>query len=140
MSLLMPKRWKHRKQMRSRLKGASHRWTYVSFGDFWMKATENAYLTNRQIEAARKVIVRYTRKVGKIWIRVFPDVPYTKKGLEMPMGKWKWDVDMYRARVKRGKIIFEVSGLNRETAEKAFKLAAYKLPLKVRMTERGEIR
>ena len=74
-----------------------------------MKATTSGYLTNRQLEAARKVIVRTTRKVGKIWFRVFPDLPYTKKGLEMPMGKGKGDVDTYRVRIKPGKIIFEIS-------------------------------
>ncbi len=137
--LLTPKRWKFRKQFRGRLKGASSTWNYVSFGDFWMKATENAYLTNRQIESARKVLVRYTRKVWKIWIRIFPDLPYTKKGLEMPMGKWKWDVSMYRVRVKRGKILFEVNGLNKEIANKAFKLATYKLPLRTRLVEKWEI-
>ncbi len=137
--LLTPKRWKFRKQFRGRLKGASSTWNYVSFGDFWMKATESAYITNRQIESARKVIVRYTRKVWKIWIRIFPDLPYTKKGLEMPMGKWKWDVSMYRARVKRGRVLFEVNGLNKETASKAFKLATYKLPLRTRLVEKWEI-
>ncbi len=105
-----------------------------------MKALENGYLTNRQIEAARKVLVRYVRKVGKLWIRVFPDIPYTKKGLEMPMGKGKGDVDHYRAKIKRGKIIFELVGIDRETAQKAINLAAYKLPIKVRLVERGEVK
>lgn len=137
--LLTPKRWKFRKQFRGRLKGISSTWNYVSFGDFWMKATESAYITNRQIESARKVIVRYTRKVWKIWIRVFPDLPYTKKWLEMPMGKWKWDVSMYRVRVKRGRILFEVNGLDKKVATKAFKLATYKLPLSTRLVEKWEI-
>ena len=79
MSLLTPKRWKYRKQMRSRITGAATRGNQVSFGEFGLKATTSSYVTNRQLEAARKVIVRYTRKVGKMWIRVFPDVPYTKK-------------------------------------------------------------
>lgn len=112
----------------------------VSFGEFGMKATTSGYLTNRQLEACRKVIVRVTRKVGKIWFRVFPDLPYTKKGLEMPMGKGKGDVDSYRVRVKRGKMLFEISGVDRETAKKVFRQASYKLPVKTTMIERGEIK
>lgn len=140
MALLSPNRWKHRKQFRGRLKGKAQRWNRVAFGDFWMKATTAWYLTNRQLEAARKVIVRVTRKVWKIWFRVFPDLPYTKKWLEMPMGKWKWDVDTYRVRVKPGKIIFEVSGIDRKTAEEVFKQASYKLPLQTRLVERWEMK
>lgn len=105
-----------------------------------MKATTWWYLTNRQLEAARKVIVRVTRKVGKIWFRVFTDLPYTKKWLEMPMGKWKGDVDTYRVRVKPGRIIFEVSWIDRETALEVFKQASYKLPLKTRIVGRGEMK
>ncbi|UFX82782.1 50S ribosomal protein L16 [Candidatus Absconditicoccus praedator] len=140
MSLLMPKKWKHRKVHRGRIKGASHRGDYVSFGDFGMKATSNNYLTNRQIEAARKVIVRYTRKVGKIWIRVFPDMPYTKKGLEMPMGKGKGDLEKYVVRVKRGRILFEINGVSRKVADEALKQASYKLPISTRVVEKGEVR
>lgn len=139
MSLLMPMRWKFRKQRRGRNKGVSNRWNYVAFWNYWMKALENVYITNRQLEAARKVLVRYIRKVWKLWIRIFPDLPYTKKWLEMPMGKWKGDVDYYRARVKRGRIIFEITGVDKETAEEAFKQAAYKLPWKYKLVERGQI-
>ncbi len=140
MSILTPKRWKYRKQMRGRITGVATRGNKVSFGDFGLKATTSAYVTNRQLEAARKVIVRYTRKVGKLWFRVFPDVPYTKKGLEMPMGSGKGDVAYYQTRVKKGGILFEVSGLDRATAEEAFKMAAYKLPLTTRIVEKGEVR
>ncbi len=140
MSILTPKRWKYRKQMRGRISGVATRANKVSFGDFGLKATTSAYVTNRQLEAARKVIVRYTRKVGKLWFRVFPDVPYTKKGLEMPMGSGKGDVDFYQARIKKGGILFEVSGLDRATAEEALKMASYKLPLTTRMVEKGEVR
>lgn len=140
MSLLTPKSWKYRKQMRWRIEWASSRWNYVSFWDYGMKATTNAYITNRQIEAARKVIVRYTRKVWKLWIRVFPDLPYTKKGLEMPMGKWKWDVDKFVVRVKRWRILFEVNGLDKKTAMEAFRQASYKLPVWTRITEKWEVR
>lgn len=123
MSLLTPKRWKYRKQMRSRITGAAARGNQVVFGEFGIKAVTSAYVTNRQIEAARKVIVRHTRKVGKLWIRVFPDVPQTKKGLEMPMGTGKGDVNIYTARVKKGTVLFEVSGLERNVAEEAFRTA-----------------
>lgn len=126
--------------MRSRITGAATRGNQVVFGEFGLKALTSSYVTNRQLEAARKVIVRYTRKVGKMWFRVFPDVPYTKKGLEMPMGTGKGDVSIYTARIKKWGLIFEVSGLDRETAAKAFKLAGYKLPMKVKIVEKGEIR
>lgn len=140
MSILTPKRWKYRKQMRGRITGVATRGNKVAFGDYGLKATTSAYVSNRQLEAARKVIVRYTRKVGKLWFRVFPDVPYTKKGLEMPMGSGKGDVDHYQARIKKGGILFEVSGLDRATAEEAFKKASYKLPMTTRIVEKGEVR
>ena len=140
MSLLTPNRWKFRKQHRGRITWTSSRWNYVAFGEFGLKATDNNYITNRQIEAARKVIVRYTRKVWKIWIRVFPDVPYTKKWLEMPMGKGKWDVDIFRVRVKRWKILFEINWVDRATAQEAFKQASYKLPISTRLVARWEVR
>jgi len=116
------------------------RWTYVSFWDFGMKALNNCYLTNRQIESARKVIVRFTRKLGKIRLRVFPDVPYTKKGLEMPMGSWKWDVDTFRARIRRGTVLFEINWVSREVAQEAFKQASYKLPLQTVTVGKWEIK
>ncbi|MEF2175749.1 MAG: 50S ribosomal protein L16 [Candidatus Absconditabacteria bacterium] len=140
MSLLSPNRWKFRKQRRGRNEGEASSGNYVAFGDFGMKATENTYLTNRQIEAARKVIIRRVKKLGKLWIRIFPDLPYTKKGLEMPMGKGKGDVDTFRVRIKRGKVLFEVNGVDRDTATEIFKLATYKLPVKTRTVERGEVR
>lgn len=140
MSLLSPNRWKFRKQRRWRITGAASNWNYVSFGEFGMKATDSSYITNRQLEAARKVIVRYVRKTGKVWIRVFPDLPYTKKWLEMPMGKWKGDVDAFIVRVRRWKILFEINGVDRTIAQEAFKQAAYKLPLKVRLVARWEVR
>jgi len=105
-----------------------------------MKTIDSAYLTNRQIESARKVIVRYVRKLWKIWIRIFPDLPYTKKWLEMPMGKWKWEVDHYRVRVKRWRVLFEINWVDKKTAEEAFKQAAYKLPLRIKTVEKQEVR
>lgn len=131
--LLTPKRWKYRKQFRPSLKGASSRGTTVAFGEYGLKATTSGVITNKQIEAARKVIVRHTRKVGQLWIRIFPDTPITKKGLEMPMGSGKADVDGYAAPIRKGRVLFEVSGLDRELAEKVFTSAAKKLPVKARM-------
>lgn len=140
MALLSPNRWKHRKQFRWRLKGKATRGNRVVFGTYGMKAVSWWYLTNRQLEAARKVIVRVTRKVWKIWFRVFPDLPYTKKWLEMPMGKGKGDVAMYRARVKPGKMIFEISGVDKEAAEAVLKLASYKLPIQTSIIGKWEVK
>jgi large subunit ribosomal protein L16 len=100
---------------------------------------ENGYLSSRQIEAVRKVIVRRTRKVGKIWVRVFPQVPFTKKGLEMPMGKGKGEVEEYKAPVRKGKIILEITGLSHEETKDVFRQASRKLPIKAKMVEKGEI-
>lgn len=138
--LLTPKRWKHRKQMIKHISGLSTRGAEVSFGDYGLKALESDFITNRQIEAARKVIVRYTRKVGKLWIRIFPDVPMTKKGLEMPMGKGKGDVEKFVARVKKGRVMFEVTGLDEATAKLALSSAAKKIGVKTTVIAKGEIR
>jgi len=137
--LLVPKRWKHRKQFRWRIQGKAKGNTYVAFGDFGIKALENAYITSRQLEAARRVLVRYNRKVGKIWTRIFPDIPYTKLWLEMPMGKGKGWVDHYVARVKRWTIMMEISWVSEEVAKEAIKQAGYKFPVKVKMVARHEI-
>lgn len=140
MSLLSPQRWKYRKQMRSNIAGVSSKGTTVAFGDFGLKAVESAYISSRQIESARKIIARYVKKVGKMWLRIFPDVPYTRKGLEMPMGKGKGEVDHYQARVLKGKMIFEVSGLDQTTVEEMFRKATHKLPMRTRTVQKGEIR
>ena len=122
------------------ISGLATRGAEVSFGDYGLKALESDFITNRQIEAARKVIVRYTRKVGKLWIRMFPDLPMTKKWLEMPMGKGKGDVEKFVARVKRGRIMFEVTGLDEETAKKCLNAASKKLSVKTTVIAKGEIR
>jgi len=140
MALLSPNKRKHRKQFRWRLKWKSYRWNYVVFWEYWLKATTSWYLTNRQLESARKVIVRVTRKVWKIRFRVFPDLPYTKKGLEMPMGKGKWDVDSYRVRILPGKIIFEISWVSDDVAAEVFKQASYKLPLSTCVVKKWQIK
>jgi len=137
--LLVPKRWKHRKQFRWRIQGKAKGNTYVAFGDYGIKALQNAYITSRQLEAARRVLVRYNRKVGKIWTRIFPDIPYTKLWLEMPMGKGKGWVDHYVARVKRWTIMMEISWVSEEVAKEAIKQAGYKFPVKVKMVARHEI-
>lgn len=137
--LLTPKRRKHRKQIVPSLKGKSTRWNTVAFGDYGLKATTSWYISNRQIEAARKVIVRHTKKVWRLWLRIFSDVPFTKKWLEMPMGKWKWDVDIYKAPVKKGKIILEVWGLEKDLSEKILTSAAKKLPIKARVVAKWEM-
>ena len=137
--LLVPKRWKHRKQFRWRIQGKSKGNTYVAFGDFGIKALDNAYITSRQLEAARRVLVRYNRKVGKIWTRIFPDIPYTKLWLEMPMGKGKGWVDHYVARVKRWTIMMEISWVSEEVAKEAIKQAGYKFPVRVKMVARHEM-
>lgn len=139
MSLLTPQRRKYRKQMRSHISWIASKGTDVVFGEYGLKAVDNAYLTSRQLEAARKVIARYVKKVGKVWFRIFPDVPFTRKGLEMPMGKGKGDVDHYAARVKRWKVIVELSGLDKETAHEVFRKASHKLPVRTRVVEKWEI-
>ena len=138
--LLTPKRRKHRKQFRPHMKGAALRGNFVVFGEFGLKATTSGVITNKQLEAARKVIVRHTRKTGQIWMRVFPDTPITKRGLEMPMGSGKSDVDGYAAPVRKGKVIFEFTGLDKETAAKVIESASKKLPVKARMVMKGEVR
>ena len=138
--LLTPKKWKHRKQIVPSLKWKSYRGSTISFWEYALKATTSWYVTNKQLEAARKVIVRHTRKVGQLWMRVFPDAPITKKGLEMPMGSGKWDVDIYAAPVRKGKILFEISWLSRELAEEVIVSAAKKLPIKARFVAKGEIK
>jgi large subunit ribosomal protein L16 len=138
--LLTPKKWKYRKQIVPSLKWKSYRGSTISFWEYALKATTSWYVTNKQLEAARKVIVRHTRKVGQLWMRVFPDTPITKKGLEMPMGSGKWDVDIYAAPVRKGKILFEISWLSRELAEEVIVSAAKKLPIKARFVAKGEIK
>jgi len=138
--LLQPQRRKFRKQHTPYVWWQASNGFSVSFGNFGLKATTNGFLTNREIEAARKVITRYTKKIWKIWIRVFPDVPITKHGLEMPMGKGKWEVDKYVVRVRKWSMIFEVSGLSDENSVKSLLSASRKLSVWSRISHRWEIR
>lgn len=130
--MLSPKKLKHRKWHKSAGVSGSQasRMTDISYGDYGLKAVSESWITARQIEAARRVIVRYTRKTGKIWIRIFPDKPVTSKGAETPMGKGKGALDHFVAVVKPGVIMFEINGVSEEDARKAFKSAAHKLPVK----------
>ena len=127
--MLQPKRVKYRKVHRGRLKGKAHRGNNVAFGDFGLRAEESAWVTARQIEATRRVLVRYFRRGGKLWTRVFPDKPVTKKPAETRMGGGKGAPEHWVAVVKRGRIIFELGGINEDTAREAIHLASYKLPI-----------
>jgi len=136
--MLMPSRTKYRKQQRGRLKGKSYRASTLAFGDYGLKALEPAWITNKQIEAARVAISRTLKRGGKIWIRIFPDKPYTKKPAETRMGKGKGNVEGWVAVVKPGRIMFEIGGVSRDVAEEALKLAADKLPIKTKFVTRTE--
>ena len=134
--MLQPKSYKYRKQHRGRLKGIASKGTKVSFGEYGLKAQESSWITARQIEAARRVMTRYTRKGGNIWIRIFPDKPVTARAAETRMGKGKGNVDNYVSPVKKGKVLFEISGIEKEEAELALNLASDKLPIKTSFIER----
>ena len=136
--LMMPKKVKYRKQQRGRRGGVSVAGAHVSFGDFGLKALECCWLTNRQIEAGRVAINRNIKRGGKLWIRVFPDKPYTKKPLETRMGKGKGNLEGWVAVVKPGRILFELEGISEAEAQAAFRLAAAKLPIKTRFVSRKD--
>lgn len=134
--MLMPKRVKWRKQQRGRMKGKASRGTTVDFGDYGLQALEPGWVSARQIEAARRALVRYMRRRGKVWIRIFPDKPVTQRAAETRMGKGKGAVDRWVAVVKPGRILFEISGLDEENAREALRRAAHKLSLKTKFAER----
>lgn len=131
--MLQPSRTKYRKAHRGVIRGLATRGSQIAFGDYALKVTEAGYITSRQIESARKAMIRYLRKGGNLWIRIFPDKPYTKKPLEVPMGGGKGNVEMYRSPVKPGRIIFELGDIAPEVAREAFTRAAFKLPLKTKI-------
>ncbi len=134
--MLMPKKVKYRKQQRGRMRGLAWRGSTVAFGDYGLMALEPCWLTDRQIEAARVALTRETKRGGKVWIRVFPDKPITKKPQETRMGKGKGAPEAWVAVVKPGRIMFEMNGVTAVEAQEAFRLAAAKLPIKVRFTTR----
>lgn len=137
--MLLPKRVKYRKQFRGRTKGKARRGAEVQFGEFGLQSLEPGWMTSRQIEAARRVIVRHTRRNGKYWIRIFPDKPVTKKPAETRMGKGKGPVDHWVAVIKPGRVLFEVSGLTRDDAHEVLRQAAFKLPFKTQVVDRSEL-
>lgn len=137
--MLSPKRVKHRKQQRGRRRGKAHRGSQVNFGEFGLKALDTAWITNRQIEAARVAMTRKIKRGGKVWIRIFPDKPVTVKPAETRMGKGKGAPEYWVAVVKPGRIMFELGGVNPELAAEALRLAAHKLPIRTRLVRRDSI-
>ncbi|MFP4393633.1 MAG: 50S ribosomal protein L16 [Anaerolineales bacterium] len=136
--MLMPKRVKYRKQHRGRMKGKASRGVDVSFGDVGLQALEPSWITARQIEAARRAIVRHMRRRGKYWVRIFPDKPVTSKPAETRMGKGKGVVEQWVAVVRPGRVMFEVGGVEEDVAREALRLAAHKLPIKTQVIKRLE--
>jgi large subunit ribosomal protein L16 len=134
--MLMPKRVKYRKQMRGRMRGKATRGAEISFGEYGLQAMEPCWMTSRQIEAARRAIVRSVRRGGKLWIRVFPDKPVTAKPAETRMGSGKGAVDHWVAVIKPGRVLFEITGVSEEVAREAMRLAAHKLPIKTQFVAR----
>jgi large subunit ribosomal protein L16 len=137
--MLVPKRVKHRKQMRGRRKGKAYTGSTVAFGEYGLQALEPAWITNRQIEAARVAITRFIKRGGKMWIRIFPDKPVTVKPAETRMGKGKGAPEFWVAVVKPGRVLFELEGISNVLARKAMKLGASKLPIKTKFLERHDL-
>ena len=136
--MLMPKRTKYRKQQRGRMKGKAIRGSKINFGDFALKALEPAWITSKQIEAARVAMTRHIKRGGKVWIRIFPDKPVTEKPAETRMGKGKGSPEYWVAVVKPGRILFEIEGVNEITAKEAIRLASFKLPIKTKFVTRSD--
>lgn len=137
--MLSPKRIKYRKRQRGNRDGVAHRGNSVEFGDFGLVALEPKWITNRQIEAARVAMTRHVKRGGKIWIRIFPDMPYTKKPAETRQGKGKGNPEGWVAVVKEGSVMFEMSGVKEDLAREAFKLAGSKLPIKTKFVVRRDL-
>lgn len=135
--MLMPKRVKHRKEHRGRMRGKAHRGSNVSFGEYGLQALEPIWLTNRQIEAARVALTRYLKRGGKVWINVFPSKPVTAKPTESRMGKGKGAPSKWVAVVKPGRVLYEIAGVPEEEAREAMRLASHKLPINCRFIVRG---
>ena len=136
MAILMPKKVKHRKWHKGRSKGVSFRGNEISFGSFGLMGLGTRWITARQIEAARRTIIRYLKKGGKLWVRIFPDKPITRKGTEVPMGSGKGEVDHYVFPITPGRIIFELDGLDEKIAREALEKGADKLPIKTKFIKR----
>ena len=136
--MLLPKRVKYRKQFRGRMKGQAHRGNTVSHGQFGLVALEPAWITNRQIEAARIAMTRYIKRGGKVWIKIFPDKPVTAKPAETRMGSGKGSPEYWVAVVKPGRVLFEMDGISEEVAKEAMRLAGHKLPIKTKFVKRDD--
>lgn len=136
--MLMPKRVKHRKVMRGRMKGKATRGNFLAYGDFGLMALEPAWVKSNQIEAARVAINRYVKRGGKLWIKIFPDKPVTQKPAETRMGSGKGSPEFWVAVVKPGRVLFELSGVSEEVAREAMRLASYKLPVKTKFVTRKD--
>jgi large subunit ribosomal protein L16 len=137
--MLQPKRTKYRKAMKGRARGIAYRGSEVSFGDYALQATEAGLITARQIEAARMAVQRHVKRAGKLYIRIFPDKPITKKPLETRMGTGKGGVEGYVASIKAGRILYEIQGVSEEMAREAFRLAGHKLPVATRFMMRSGV-
>ena len=136
--MLMPKKVKHRKQFKGRMKGAASRGEEFNFGDYGLQAVECGWLSSRQIEAARRAMTRYIKRGGNIWIRVFPDKPLTRKPAETRMGKGKGSPESWVAVIRPGMMLYEMQGVSPEIAQEAFRLGAHKLPMKTKFVVREE--
>ncbi len=136
MAILMPKKVKHRKKQKGTSKGSASRGYELAFGSYGLKSLGKKWITSRQIEAARRTIIRYLKKGGKLWIRIFPNKPVTNKGVEVPMGGGKGSVDHFVYPIKPGRIIFELDGIPEEEARDAFRKASHKLPVKTKFIKR----
>ena len=136
--MLLPKRVKYRKQMRGRMTGKASRGTVVNYGDYGLQALEPAWIPSRQIEAARVAMTRYTKRGGKVWIKIFPDKPITQQPAETRMGKGKGSPEYWVAVVKPGRVMFEIGGVSEEVAREALRLASHKLPIKTKMVKKVE--
>jgi large subunit ribosomal protein L16 len=137
--MLQPKRTKHRKMQKGRMKGDAKRGATIAFGSYGLKALDQHWLTDRQIEAARQALTRHMKREGNVWIRVFPDKPITRKPLEVRMGKGKGNLEFWAAVVKPGRVLFEVDGVSEQTAKEALLLAAGKLPIKTKFIVRRDL-
>ena len=137
--MLLPKRVKYRKQQKGKMKGNAGRGADVAFGSFGLKAMDGSWITNRQIEDARIALTRHMKREGKVWIRIFPDKPYTRKPLEVRMGKGKGAPEGFVAIVKPGRIMFEIDGVSEEVAKEALRLAAQKMPVRTKVVTRRDL-
>ncbi len=135
--MLSPKKVKYRKSQRGRMTGSARRGATLSFGEFGLQATECGLITSKQIEAARIAMTRHVKRGGKMWIKIFPDKPFTKKPAEVRMGKGKGPTEGWAAVIRPGRILYEMQGVPKELAKEAFRLAAHKLPIKTKFVERG---